>query len=264
MLVTAAPLRADIHLVLHTANPLAVVGDRIRVDVLAVSDDGTDQPFLGAEAVLTWDPLALALRQDLHQSDYVWTQAGFPNDASVGGLNADCCAEPGGLCLPSTGTMCTFCDPYTGLPCNDGEAFYSAWVFCMLCTPPTATADGLLVASLEFEVLAPVGLTRIGLGDGAAGGTASRVVAGDDLGRTLTVTGALVPLDLLLVSACGERGDFDADCRVSLLDHAPFSTCLTGPDRTITDPACPAADADLDGDADLRDVQILQLAFDGF
>lgn len=111
------------------------VGDVVEVELYAVSDDGTEQIFSGLDVLLSWDPTALKLRDEAvasgpHNWSFVF---GFLSDEFLDGLNADCGAD-------------VFCDPYTGIPFNDGNALFQAASF----SPATATKDGLLIATLLF------------------------------------------------------------------------------------------------------------------
>ncbi len=104
-------------------------------------------------------------------SSYNWVQSGFPNDAQLDGLNADC--GPG-----------TFCSPHTGSPFNDGDAFFQAFkqVMCDLeiAPPPMATPDGLWVTRFRFLATA-AGSAQVSLADdGAPCASMSKMCFGGD------------------------------------------------------------------------------------
>jgi hypothetical protein len=55
--------------------------------------------------------------------------------------------------------------------------------------------------------------------------------------------------------------DCDNDGGVSLLDHASFTECLSGPESTPADAHCRCFDVDFDGDVDAGDFALLQATF---
>lgn len=110
-------------------NPVQVGGE-VQIQLYAVSDTGSTQPFASMSAVLTWDPTRLKLLGKIDNGPYSWLQSSFPNDSLLDGLNA----------------------PYTGLPANDGDAWYQA--LGQFGTPPQATTGGLRVTTFRFEALA--------------------------------------------------------------------------------------------------------------
>lgn len=242
----AVVVRADVDVVVMTSTPMVRVGDKFQVNLVAVSDLSAGEDFIGLDALLIWDPTVLALRADLGGSPFSWTFSSFPEDVNLDGLNADC------------GPF-TFCDNYTGLPFNDGDAFYQA-ISLFTVTLPRATTDGLLITTLVFEALSPTATTQIGLLS-EFGFTSTRVVASNG-GQVFMVTGLLVPDDIS-VASCGERGDFDGNCLLELSDFSLFEPCMTGPDDVVEPINCGPADVDVDGDADLRDFQLIQLLFVG-
>lgn len=250
MALGAGAVRADINLVLRTKSPIVRVGEMVTVQLLAVSDNEADQSFLGVDVILSWDPAVLALRADLgcDPCPFEWTSASFPEDDNLDRLNADCGAN-------------TFCSTYTGLPFNDGDAWYSAWAFVLNANYPQATPEGLLITTFEFEVLASDVSTRIEFLPTVGGYSSTRVAAADG-GKTFLVTGELFGRELYPAD-CGERGDFDNNCQIDLADVFFFSPCLSGPGVPTAPADCAAADMNADGDADLEDVRLLQLAFQG-
>ena len=241
-------VRAEVNLVFRTTSPVVRVGERVTVQLLAVSDSEADQSLLGVDVVLSWDPTVLALRADLGGSPFNWTSASFPYDENLDELNADCAPD-------------AFCSTYTGLPFNDGDAWYSAWAFVLNANYPQATPEGLLITAFEFEVLAPDVSTSIEFLPAAGTFSFTRVATADE-GGTFLVTGELIGRKLY-PAACGERGDFDNNCLIDMSDVFFFSPCLTGPSVPAVPVGCGIADIDADGDADLADVSLLQLAYEG-
>jgi len=93
----------------------------------------------------------------------------------------------------------------------------------------------------EFQVVASVG---------QPGGGGSRLAGGPfDV-----TTGVVAPFS---------AGDCDGDDGVSLLDHAGFVECATGPVPESLTSSCRCFDANNDGTADLRDFGLFQRTFTG-
>lgn len=237
---------ADIDLTWRAAPPIVHVGRTVEVGLYAVSDDGTDQPLAGIDAVISWDPAVLELLGKHDNGPYAWLVSSFPNDAGLEGLNADC------------GPV-VFCDPFTGMPYNDGDALYQAVGQPGFDPPPLATVEGLLVTTLSFRAAHEASTTEVALLEVIG---EQRTLVADAVNLGADVTGALESVTVV-VAPCGSMGDFDGDCGVDLLDFAQFEACLMGPDDMTLGTACDAADFDGDGDTDLHDVAALQLTFSG-
>ncbi len=250
MVSTAAlpsPASANVDLEFRTRVPFVRVGGTVEVGLYAVSDDGTDQPLAGVDAILSWDPAVLKLIGRINNGPYDWLVSLFPDDSRIDGLNADCSAE-------------VFCTSYTGIPYNDGDALYQVVGRPALDPPPLATPKGLLVATIVFLVTADAPTTTLGLLEEA--GAASATIVADAVFLGADITGELRPMELT-ISPCATLGDFDGDCRVSLLDYERFVPCVTGPAESTSPGDCEVADLDGDVDADLSDVAVLQLIFSG-
>ncbi|MCP3915885.1 MAG: hypothetical protein GY711_10040 [bacterium] len=113
---------------LQLSGNCTIAGDTARIDLFAISN-GASSPAVGAiDAILSWDPTALALAgEDNSSSPYSWLITGFLPDAD--GIND------------------TFLD---------GDAIFTALAtpgFPALAPP----APGLMVTTLSFEVLNPAG-----------------------------------------------------------------------------------------------------------
>lgn len=235
---------AEVDLELRVPARVARVGMTIEVGLYAVSDEDGDQAIGGIDAILSWDPDSLELTGKIDNGSYSWLAPMFPDDSGLDGLNADCGAD-------------VFCNPYTGLPFNDGDALYQALRQFPPNPPPYATPEGLLVTTIRFTALAPAQATEIGLLENVD--TQWTTVA--DIYAS-NVTGELRPVTLSIVS-CGTWGDFNGDCEVDLVDFGPFESCLTGPGTASVGTECQAGDFDGDGDVDLHDFREFQLAFAG-
>jgi len=242
-----ARARANVNLELRTSPSVFRVGAVISVGLYAVSDSIQDQPFFGLDVVLFWDPSAVELLGHVDNGPFPWTPAGlsgFLNERLVSGLNADCGTD-------------LYCDPFTGVPFNDGDALYTASLV-FPGTQPIATPSGLLVTTLQFRALTAGAATTIEIGPSEPECKGTRVV-GSDGEQTFCLTGRLRPVTVV-VAACGFGGDVDGDCEIRLADYATFPSCLMGPD--VATP-CPAADIDGDLDSDLRDFSFLQSSYSG-
>ena len=77
-------------------------------------------------AVITWDPDRLTLTGDYTLGPYAWPFHGFPDDNYLDGLN----------------------EPYTGVPDNDGDAWFSAGAEFF--AGAEVTDAGLVVATFDF------------------------------------------------------------------------------------------------------------------
>jgi hypothetical protein len=161
------------------------VGDVVEIDFYAIRDGSSQYAISAIEGVLDWDPTYLGFLGRLDPCDnpdtcfvcpaevppdvpatYNWSTSGFPYDCALDGLNAPC----------------------SGLPANDGDAFYTSWPQisgqCEChdgvnngqpcdqqadCPGGTcealrawATVNGLLVTKFRFQLLR-AGTTQVGL-----------------------------------------------------------------------------------------------------
>lgn len=149
------------------------VGDIFTVELFAKSGNIFEQPIQGIEAVLNWDPSLVELLGNEHDcaagstaepncfsceqtavggpTGHNWVTSTFPNDPTLDRLNADCGPD-------------TYCAVFTGLPFNDGNAWYQSikQFFCNGGIAPAPAAPvvdpakgSLLVTRFIFEALAP-------------------------------------------------------------------------------------------------------------
>jgi hypothetical protein len=108
---------------------------------------------------------------------------GFLSDEFLDGLNADCGKD-------------VFCDPYTGVPFNDGNALYQAASFA----EATATVDGLRVATFLFTALDGTPGTDVVIEESLGVFSTTKVlrpgninVTGNLAGTTATIVGSPIP-----------------------------------------------------------------------
>lgn len=120
------------------ANQTVIVGQTAEIGLYAVSVNAIDQPVLGMDVILVWDdPNVVRLAGNNDNGPYGWMNSFFPDDRALDRLNADC-----GLDI--------FCDPFSYMPYNDGNALYFA---AATPQPAQAPSGGLLVTTFQFEAL---------------------------------------------------------------------------------------------------------------
>ena len=139
---------ANVNLEWRVANPNVRVGDTVRAELYAVSDNDGNQSLIAFRAILAWDSGALELTGADGTGAVDWQFTGFMNDANINRLNADCGPD-------------LFCEPYTGIPFNDGDAVFEAGVLSL--PHPQATPEGLLLITILFRAAAPVSATELTL-----------------------------------------------------------------------------------------------------
>lgn len=167
VLQATGSLHANINLELRGLPTEVCSGDTIDIGLYAVSDDASNQSMGGAEVILAWDPLQLALIAKVDNGPYLWLASFFPNDSGGDGLNA----------------------PFQGpVPGNDGNALYSVFGQFAPATPAQATPQGLLVTTFRFQAVRP-GDARVSIP--AQFGTASETQVVDGAQPGLVVTGTL-------------------------------------------------------------------------
>ncbi len=119
--MVASPTVAAVDLVLKGEPQTIPVGARSRVELYAVSDDGTDIEFSAADVGFTWDPAVLTL-VNATAGSHPWMMSGFLPDDQLDGINDSL---------------------------DDGDARYTV----VSISPAVADADGFLVATFEFEAI---------------------------------------------------------------------------------------------------------------
>lgn len=158
------------------------VGDALTLSLFAVSGDGMDQPvgFIGAVITFNGDSLALIGHDEGGAS--AWASAGFPSDG--GGVNESLL---------------------------DGDVYFQA-VIDLGGSPAVATADGLLVTTLQFAALpAGTGASAVQLVS-CIGSTCSHVLDGHPFDAQVSnVTGSLGPAVSVSVRCAGQPDCDDAN-----------------------------------------------------
>lgn len=170
--LTSAPALGSVNLELRPVEQTVMVDSMVEIGLYAVSDDQTDQIVRGLQAVLMWDPSHLELLTPVDNGPYTWFLSGFFDDSGADGLNADCGPD-------------VFCEPYTGLPYNDGNAYFQNGADFSV--PAMATPAGLLVTTFQFTALIDQPSTEVWISPGV-GGTGTQVfgdVPGQDVAGTL-------------------------------------------------------------------------------
>lgn len=238
-----ATTHADINLELRVSSSTVRVGDAVEVGLYAVSDDETDQPFAGLDAMIGWDTDALRLIKFVDDG-ITWIQF-EQDDCDLDQLSNE-------LCPPNPGCLSS-----GGAPCNDGDARLTMWRL----PDAIATPEGALAATFVFQAIDPASSARVWLIPIAGPVSETRVISGNPEDPLLT--GTLGEL-FVSISLCGTRGDFDGDCRVELFpDHFYFAECMNGPDGSPLPVACDPADFNGDGVADMLDAAAFQREFTG-
>ncbi len=242
--VLASAATANVNLEWRMPRTVLRVGETIEAGLYAVSDDETDQSFTALAVILAWDPLALRL-DGKDDNGVSWGSSSFPPDGCLDQLNFGCCPAPD-PCVPA----------YAALPENDGDALYQSFLFS---GSIDATPEGVLVTTIVFTALAPTEETELRILAQFGSETETWVLNGP-AGRPTGSLGSVA----LLIAACGTRGDFDGDCRVTWQeDWDPQSVCLEGPGVGPIPPECDFADFTGDEIVDMRDVAAFQREFTG-
>ncbi|UCC30741.1 MAG: hypothetical protein JSU86_00390 [Phycisphaerales bacterium] len=170
--------RAAVDLELRAERETFGVGSVVDVGLYAVSDEGT--VFSGLDVLITWDPAVLGLSEPaIDNGPHDWSFVfGFLSDEQLDRLNADCGED-------------VFCDPYTSLPFNDGDAMFQAASF----SSATATAEGVLVATFRFNALSETPLTEIAIVDTLGGQhSVTRVLQPGGMEVTGNLSGASITI----------------------------------------------------------------------
>ncbi len=143
-----------------------LVGEVVRIDLVASSATCINQPVAGIDAILNWEPEFLRLDGRIRPVPNLWLSSGFPNDSGLDGLNA----------------------PFGAVPGNDGDALYQALRSFMsgVIVPPS----GVVVVTFQFTALDGTVGTQITIPPSAGSYTSTQVLGGGEyLG--LDVTGTL-------------------------------------------------------------------------
>ncbi len=177
--------RADGNLVdleLRSSQVTWEIGDVVEIGLYAVSTSGFPEIVRGMQVILEWDPQYLELAGLNNNGPYTWLFSSFFSDAGADRLNADCGPD-------------VFCQPYTGLPYNDGDAYYQAGA--NFTTPALATPGGLLITTFRFNAVAETPLTTVQV-PLAAGTSTQTQVFGDEPGSDITGTVGSVAVQLVV------------------------------------------------------------------
>ena len=166
----AGTAHAAINLEWRSSSISVPVGSSFSIGLYAVSDDASSQSLASVDAILDWNPALLKLTGITNNSPYSWMSSNFPDDCALDGLNGN-----------------AVCPSYTGLPANDGSAYYRS--FRNFTAPAFATPAGLLVATFNFDALAETPSAMLEIPGSVGTFTRSYIVDGFTAG--LEVTGSL-------------------------------------------------------------------------
>ena len=192
--LTPCLVEGGVDLELRSEQTLVNLGENVAIALYALSASVPEQNVSSVQVILTWDPLRLELLgatppctgDPCPPGTYNWSSSGFPVDTNGDGLNADCGEE-------------VFCEPYTGIPFNDGDALYL--VLSQFSPAPwaIATDEGLWVTTFVFRAK-DAGLTELRIEERLGARTLTRVVGGAGGGDD--VTGVLGPPAVVDIVAC--------------------------------------------------------------
>jgi hypothetical protein len=160
----------SVDLELQAAPTVVQSGDLFDVVLRAYSGTCADQPTASIALILDWDPAFVRLAGKTPPAQ-PWPSSQFPNDSSLDGLNA----------------------PFTGLPANDGDAYYQAFAGFPLSRAVFVPEAGSIVTTFRFEALDAVTNTPITILPSAGSFTQTRVLragagAGSDITGLITST----------------------------------------------------------------------------
>jgi len=178
-------------------------GDVVNVQIYAVSGTGADLGFGVLGAIILWDPVRLELLGHVDNGPYTWLTSSFPDDCSLDGANAPC----------------------TGLPDNDGDAYYEAVAQFSPSPPAVATPSGLRVSTMQFRGLAP-GETVVELAAGLGMYTVTQVIDAETTG--LDITGDIGPPTTVDVLECLNQSHCDDGAFCTGLETCVANDCMAG------------------------------------
>jgi hypothetical protein len=194
------------------------VGALVNVDLIAVSDDGTDDAVGAMGVILAWDPAYLQfVGFDNTNAGYHWYHSGLA-PADPDGINDDL---------------------------TDGDLYYVAQ--CQLGDPAMVPpAPGLLVTTVQFTALQETDLTSIGYLESLGQFTETQII---DFNTSLPITGSIDAVaEVAICPLPGCTSDLDGDCDV---DQADLGELLSWYNLGA------GGDVDGDGDTDQADLGLL-------
>lgn len=215
-----AAAQAAVDLEWRVENDFIQVGDTVRVGLYAVADnEGQNELFGALEAILNWDPDALALLGYDDDGPYQWGLIGF-DEGDYDGLND------------------TF---------DDGDAYFG--VLGRFDESPAATVEGLLVATIEFEAIAPADATELSYAEEFGEHSQTAVW---DIGFNIVDD---LDVETIEINEGGLPGDVDGDGDVDISDLAlllgAYGSCEGDSNYNAY------ADFDEDGCVGLMDLSVL-------
>lgn len=192
--VVTCAAAAEVDLVWSPPTRAVLVGTVFEIDLFAVTENGQQQTIAAMDVVLTWDPQRLLLLGMVDNGPYDWLSSGF-------GLR-----DPGGL----------------NESLLDGDAQYTA--LSALGNPAVATANGLLVTTIQFFALSEADVTDVVIEESLRATAFTRVFGGDTPNQV--VTGELHSASVTIIR------------RPKVLrprPPLPSTTPLDGPNAGVTD-----------------------------
>ena len=187
-----------VSLVWQPASQTVYVGDTVRIDLVAQSDTCVVEEVGSLQAILNWAPALLRLDGHSDTGPFVWGFSGFPNDSGLDQLN----------------------DPFGGVPGNDGDALYVAFVGFTGRAP--AGPGGLVVTTIEFTAqVLTTGGTQVTIPIQAGNFTESFVLGHMGQGSDVDITGSLGAASVTIIECTS-----DAECTDG--NVCTTDTCVVG------------------------------------
>jgi hypothetical protein len=172
---------AGVNLALVPGAPSVQVGSALLVQLVANSTTCATMPVGSTEVILRWDPTKLQFVRRIRPTPAAWDISWFPNDSALDGLNA----------------------PYTGVPANDGHAFWQG--IGDFQDGAAVTSTGRTLVTFEFLAIDGSSGTTISMDQVFGSFTETRILGAEEyIGQDLTgaLSGTTVP-----VNECGVNAD---------------------------------------------------------
>ena len=205
------------------------VNDEFEINLVAHSDDDTEQLIVALDAILSWEaPFLELLGVATRNAGYNWLFIGFPIDQDD--IN--------------DGTS----DPPIGVPANDGDAICKA--LGQPGNPAAAGRDDLIVTTLQFRALQQTSGTTVSFLPSAGQFGLTRVFGID--GRQDDITGDISATATVVIVQSTCFADFDHNGQVDAFDLAvllgSWDSC---PDPCVPEEPSETCPTDLDLDCNV-------------
>jgi len=180
-----------------------VRGDTFNVRIFAVSGTGSNMPFNSMGVLFQWDPANMELLGNVDNGPYDWLISGFPDDCNLDGINAPC----------------------TGLPDNDGDAYFHAIGQFTPMPAAEATPAGLHITTLQFEALA-AGVVEVEFA--ASIGSFLETTVADAVTPGLSILAMLGPPSEITILDCVNDGQCNDGLYCTGAETCVATQCVAG------------------------------------